>query len=150
MAELNWIPKCKFVKNDSKRFESRFSTVRINKTNAIMLKDLEYARLGIWVAHGEGKCEYQNLPDACKAISYIDAEGKNTEAYPMNPNGSKDGITGVCSENGRHLAMMPHPERCFLKWQAPYIQPRVEAKSVYYPWFKIFTNAYDWCKQFKK
>ena len=74
----------------------------------------------------------------------------NTERYPYNPNGSAYGNCAISSLCGRHLAIMPHPERCFLKWQAPYIQSRLETKSVYYPWFKIFTNAYDWCKQFKK
>ena len=149
MAELNWIPKCKFVKNNSGRFESRFSTVKIGKSNSMMLKGLEDTVLGIWVAHGEGKCVYENIPESCMALNYVDENGEKTEEYPLNPNGSNDGITGICSENGRHLAMMPHPERCFLKWQVPYTQPCISDRSPYNPWFRIFMNAYDWYKQFK-
>ena len=54
-------------------------------------------------------------------IRYVDDDGKYTEQYPFNPNGSVKGVTAVSSNNGRHLAIMPHPERCFLKWQLPYI-----------------------------
>ena len=150
MAELEWIPKCKFVKNKSNRFESRFSTVKINKSNSIMLEGMEGLQLGIWVAHGEGQCVYDKIPDSCVAVNYIDEDGNPTEDYPLNPNGSKEGVTGICSENGRHLAMMPHPERCFLKWQVPYSQKCFNYNSSYYPWFLLFINSYNWCKQFKK
>ena len=146
MSLLEWIPDCKFVQNDSKRFESRFSTVKIGKSNSIMLKGMENSILGIWVAHAEGK--YIGS-DTHNTIYYVDNLGNSTQKYPFNPNGSEGGITGICSENGRHLAMMPHPERCFLKWQVPYTQPCLESNSEYYPWFKIFVNAFEWCKQFK-
>ena len=146
MAELEWIPKCKFLKNRSERFESRFSTVRINKTNAIMLQGMENMTLGVWVAHGEGKYSPDYLIQDQVAIQYIDpTTNEETLKYPFNPNGSINGITGICSKNGRHLAMMPHPERCFLKWQVPY-EPHLSKETKYYPWFKMFTNAYEWCK----
>ena len=84
-------------------------------------------------------------------LCYVDDEGKATEAYPMNPNGSADGIAALCSEDGRHLAMMPHPERCFLPWQCPW-QPaewRKEKRQVS-PWMKVFANAFDWCCKVKQ
>lgn len=79
-------------------------------------------------------------------VQYVDDEGKVTGKYPLNPNGSIDGIAALCSEDGRHLAMMPHPERCFLPWQCPW-QPTEwhEAKHQVSPWMKVFANAYDWC-----
>lgn len=61
----------------------------------------------------------------------------------MNPNGSVHGIAGICSRDGRHLAMMPHPERCTLMWQWPYVPPEWRIKQS--PWCKMFVNAFDWC-----
>lgn len=78
---------------------------------------------------------------------YVDASGAPTEAYPFNPNGSPLGIAALCSSDGRHLAMMPHPERCFLTWQLPYhpadvgLQPKGPA-----PWLKLFQNARVWAE----
>ena len=81
-------------------------------------------------------------------MNYVDDDNKNTERYPFNPNGSVNGITGVCSDNGRHLAMMPHPERCFLKWQMPYIDDYLNDIDVKFsPWFMMFINAYKWCEK---
>ena len=151
MAELEWIPKCKFERNTSQRFESRFSTVKINKSNAIMLKDLENTTLGVWVAHGEGR--YTPSHDTIIPITpivYVDPGNHPTMNYPFNPNGSKYGVTAVASTCGRHLAMMPHPERCFLRWQLPYEQPDMKLEGKYTPWFKLFTNAYEWCIQNKR
>ncbi|CAD6242977.1 GSCOCG00009622001-RA-CDS [Cotesia congregata] len=79
----------------------------------------------------------------CVALKYVDDDGTPTEKYPMNPNGSKGGVAGVCSEDGRHLAMMPHPERCTQMWQWPYIP--VGWKNETSPWLRIFQNAFDWC-----
>jgi len=65
----------------------------------------------------------------------------------MNPNGSRYGVAGIVSTDGRHLAMMPHPERCVLPWQWPWIPQNLESKmsGVAAPWLKMFTNAYEWC-----
>jgi phosphoribosylformylglycinamidine synthase len=77
----------------------------------------------------------------------VDASGAPTEAYPFNPNGSPLGIAALSSANGRHLAMMPHPERCFLTWQLPYypsglaLDPKGPA-----PWIKLFQNAREWAE----
>lgn len=81
---------------------------------------------------------------------YCDASQRQTEEYPHNPNGSPEGIAGLCSSDGRHLAMMPHPERCFLAWQNPWypadtnLQP--DGPS---PWLKLFQNAQKWCESWR-
>ena len=133
--------------NNSKRFESRFVNVQIEKNDSIFLKDMEGLKMGIWIAHGEGKLvskDIRNINKNC-VIRYTD---KN---YPLNPNGSIDNITGITSNNGRHFGLMPHPERCFLNWQMPYISNNIkkEIKDLKYtPWFLLFKNAYDWCLNF--
>lgn len=80
-------------------------------------------------------------------IKYVDEVGKPTECYPANPNGSPNGIAALCSPDGRHLAVMPHPERCFLKWQWPYWPAGKNQKNSngYSPWMLLFENAYNWC-----
>lgn len=81
------------------------------------------------------------------SLRYVDASGEPTEAYPFNPNGSPMGIAGLCSANGRHLAMMPHPERCYLTWQLPYY-PKDLGLDPYgpAPWIKLFQNAREWAE----
>jgi phosphoribosylformylglycinamidine synthase len=79
---------------------------------------------------------------------YCDPSGTTTEQYPFNPNGSPSGIAAVCSPNGRHLAMMPHPERSFMMWQHPWYPqqlPELEAKGPG-PWLRLFQNAREWCE----
>ncbi|KAJ3658174.1 hypothetical protein Zmor_009931 [Zophobas morio] len=137
--------------NVSERFECRWSTVRIEKSNAIMLKDMEDSVFGVWVAHAEGKFTFKNSSvyedlntNKCVGLRYTDDNGNPTEIYPMNPNGSIGGIAGICSVDGRHLAMMPHPERC----DQPYLWPYVPTDWQHYqksPWQKMFKNAFDWC-----
>ena len=170
MSKLNWIPKCRLEKNDSGRFESRFSTVKIIPSNSIMLKDMENSILGIWVAHGEGKFvlekqkkqekqekqkkqeKQEKQEKQTNVIRYVDDEENITIKYPFNPNGSEEGIAGICSENGRHLAMMPHPERCFRLWQMAWypkewnrMNKRNKISNINSPWLYMFYNAYMWC-----
>lgn len=141
MSQFTIFDGVNIEENNSERFESRFSTVKINKFNdAIMLKDMGGMELGIWVAHKEGK--FTNTSQCRVAIEYIDSSGNATDKYPMNPNGSINATAGVCSEDGRHLIMMPHPERCFLSWQVPYVPD--DYKERFYPWMKMFRNAYEW------
>jgi len=160
MALLGWVPwrgladriQPRFIHNDSGRFESRFSTVRINRSPSIMLKGMEGSTLGVWVAHGEGKL-LSPAPETMEEIvsrnlapvRYADDAGEPTTAYPFNPNGSPGGITGLCSPDGRHLAMMPHPERAFMNWQWPWTPTDWDPKASS-PWMRMFRNAFDWCR----
>lgn len=137
--------------NKSERFECRWSNVKIEKSNSIMLQGMEGSVMGVWIAHGEGRFTFKNKQvldelnkKGCVTIRYVDDQGKPTNVYPMNPNGSVDGIAGICSENGRHLAMMPHPERCTQMWQWPYVPKEFENFTAS-PWLKIFQNAMTWC-----
>ena len=141
MSKLGWI-EGKLVRNDSGRFESRYSTVRIGRTKSVLLQGMEGGILGVWVAHGEGK--FTGLKTADVPVYYTDNSGKRTGDYPLNPNGSERSAAAVCSADGRHLAMMPHPERCVLNRQNPYVPPRW-SKNKYYPWRRLFLNAYDFC-----
>ena len=131
------------------RFESRFPTVEIQPSNSIFLKGMAGSRLGIWVAHGEGRL--YGPVGACVAaglapIRYVDDAGHPTDVYPLNPNGSPLGIAGLISQNGRCLALMPHPERLVLSWQWPYWPAAWRGLSAS-PWLKLFQNAFDWCRQ---
>lgn len=117
-----------------------------------MLKGMEGSVLGVWVAHGEGKAFFPDnetmnevVSKNLVAISYADDSGKPTEKYPFNPNGSPEGITGLCSPDGRHLAMMPHPERAFMNWQWPWTPSDWNPKETS-PWMRMFRNAYEWCQ----
>uniref|UniRef100_X1ZKR9 Phosphoribosylformylglycinamidine synthase n=1 Tax=Capitella teleta TaxID=283909 RepID=X1ZKR9_CAPTE len=138
--------------NDSERFESRFSTVRISASPSIMLDGMHGSVLGVWVAHGEGKMVFANdrILDSVQkenlvCLQYVDDEGHPTETYPLNPNGSRAGIAGVCSQDGRHLALMPHPERCVLPWQWPWQPESFSMDDARSPWFRMFQNAFNWC-----
>jgi len=168
MALLGWVPTAssasllppleqpRFIHNDSGRFESRFSAVTIQSSPAVLLKGMEGSTLGVWVAHGEGKAHFPNpviletvLSKSLAPIRYVDDANKVTTRYPHNPNGSPHGIAGLCSEDGRHLAMMPHPERCFLTWQQPWM-PKGWAESLEAgPWIKLFQNAASFCEDSK-
>jgi phosphoribosylformylglycinamidine synthase len=160
-ALLGWVPwrgikdekQPRFIHNASGRFESRFSTVKISKSPSIMLKGMEGSELGVWVAHGEGKFHAPDpavlddmIAKGLVPLRYVDDEGKETETYPYNPNGSPGGITGVCSPDGRHLAMMPHPERAFLKWQWPWLPEELKNEWEASPWLRMFENARVWCE----
>ena len=136
--------KLKLIKNVSNRFESRFSTVKIYDDNNIFFKNMKGMIFGIWVAHGEGNFKNtQSLSLNQKVMKYHTVLDSSNMKYPQNPNGSEDGLAGVCSKNGRHLAMMPHPERCFLKWQLPYLDSYKNINIS--PWLLMFKNIYDWC-----
>jgi phosphoribosylformylglycinamidine synthase len=159
---LGWVPwreiapedQPRFVRNDSDSFESRWSTVRILPSNAMMFRGMTGMTFGIHVAHGEGKfypsdemwnkMKTQNV----LAAGFVDDDGHLTEDYPLNPNGSRDGITAICSPDGRHLAMMPHPERTFLPWQCHWVPEgmKQELQEIgVSPWMRMFQNAYAWC-----
>ncbi len=159
MALLGWVPwygiederQPRLLWNKSGRFESRWATVKILPSPSIMLKGMEGSVLGIWIAHGEGRFFFPDEEIMEKVIEkglapmrYVDDDGNITETYPFNPNGSPIGITALCTEDGRHLAMMPHPERCFQLWQLPWT-PENWKKLKASPWLKLFQNARQWC-----
>ena len=152
VAEIPDAKQPRFIHNDSGRFESRFVTVGIDSnTPSIMLKDMGGSRMGVWCAHGEGKAHFPDssiISELSKsgqcAVRYVDSAGKPTTEYPLNPNGSPEGIAGLCSRDGRHLAMMPHPERAFLGWQLPWSPKDANVQDIG-PWLKMFQNAADWC-----
>jgi len=156
---IGWVPwpdieperQPRFVRNISGRFESRWTTVKISRSPAIMLKGMEDLVFGIHVDHGEGRLYFpdpalrdQILEQGLTPLSYVDDDGNPTEAYPFNPNGSPGGLAGLCSPDGRHLALMPHPERAFLPWQAHWLPEEMKNLRVS-PWLKLFQNAYEWC-----
>jgi len=162
MTSIGWVPwkgietkkQPRLIKNKSSRFESRWLSVKINPSPAIMFQGMEDSVLGIWVAHGEGqfifpdkKIYQQTIRQNLTSLAYCDDEGKATGKYPFNPNGSIDGIAALCSPDGRHLAIMPHPERAFLKWQWAYMPEDMKKKLKVSPWLKMFQNAYNWCQK---
>ncbi|EFN52340.1 hypothetical protein CHLNCDRAFT_139160 [Chlorella variabilis] len=146
----------RFVHNASGRFESRWAMVRVEEGSpAVMLRGMAGAQLGVWCAHGEGRAHFPDAAvrarveaEALAPIRYCDAKGAPTEQYPFNPNGSPAGIAALCSPDGRHLAMMPHPERCFLAWQLPWYPRGMEGLEAACPgpWLKLFQNAREWCE----
>ena len=139
----------KLIKNKSNKFESRFSNVIVKHSNSLFLKDMDKLQFGIWVAHAEGQFIFSNetklnlINNHQIPIQYIDNNNKPTMKYPFNPNNSMCSSACVSSKNGRHLAIMPHPERSIMKWQIPWCDK--EFKNDYTPWFKLFKNAYEWC-----
>jgi phosphoribosylformylglycinamidine synthase len=129
--------KPKMLHNESHKFESNFINVEVLESSSIMLKTLENSRLGIWVAHGEGKFD---LP--FDESSYQIPIKYGYEQYPANPNGSDYNTAAICSNDGRHLAMMPHLERAIFPWQwAHYPEQRNDEVT---PWIKAFENARNW------
>jgi phosphoribosylformylglycinamidine synthase len=160
MALLGWIPSTeglpedkqpRLLHNDSGKFESRFSSVKIEESPAVMFKGMEGSSLGIWVAHGEGRFVFPDKSvhdmvekDKLVPLRYVNDSNEPTEAYPFNPNGSPGGIAALCSDDGRHLGMMPHPERVFTTWQWPWTPSDwVDYKAG--PWLRMFQNARDFC-----
>lgn len=145
----------RLVPNDSGRFECRWVNVRIEPdTQSIMLKNMGASVFGVWVAHGEGKFKIDSNVEMDTepriALKYVDDFGKPSMEYPINPNGSDQSTAGVCSPDGRHLAMMPHPERCTQMWQWPYVVPEWTEGSGRLdksPWMQMFKNAYLFCKE---
>nr|AAI68641.1 Unknown (protein for MGC:186503) [Xenopus tropicalis] len=140
--------------NLSGRFESRFVTLKIQQSPSILLRGMAGSTLGVWVAHGEGYMRFRSpkvqdyvTSNHLAPLCYVDDGGKPTEEYPMNPNGSPLGIAGLCSADGRHLAMMPHPERCVMKWQWPWMPESWRQSLDVSPWMRLFQNGYRWCQE---
>jgi phosphoribosylformylglycinamidine synthase len=124
--------------NGSGKFESIFITMDIPKNNSVMMSSFEGARLGAWVAHGEGKFIISKPEKFNVAARYSYAE------YPGNPNDSQDAIAALCSSDGRHLAIMPHIERTLFPWNWGYYPALEKQNHEIGPWIEAFANARDW------
>ncbi len=161
-ALLGWVPwpgiaddlQPRFIRNSSGRFESRFATVHIQDSPAIMLQGMEGSTLGVWLQHGEGRAffpedmileriEAENLAP----IRFVDDDNRVTDRYPFNPNGSAHGIAALCTPDGRHLAIMPHPERSFMPWQLGWMPQVWKDEHEVSPWLRMFQNARAWCEK---
>ena len=130
--------RAKMLHNTSHKFESTFLSLQIPENNSVMLSSLSGNKLGIWVAHGEGKF---SLPE--EENKYNVVAKYNYAAYPGNPNGSDYNVAGICSKDGRHLAMMPHLERAIFPWQNAWYPLDRRADEVT-PWIEAFVNARKW------
>jgi phosphoribosylformylglycinamidine synthase len=128
----------KMEHNSSGKFESAFVNVEIPANNSVMLSSLAGSRLGIWVAHGEGRFHLPKYEDHYNiAMKYSYSE------YPGNPNGSDFDVAALVSDNGRHLAMMPHLERTIFPWQCAHYPLEFQNNEVT-PWIEAFVNANKW------
>lgn len=146
MVELNLInpehqQRTRMLHNDSHKFESAFLGLTIPENNSVMLGSLSGSKLGIWVAHGEGKF---SLPEGEENYHIVAKYSYNS--YPGNPNGSDYSVAGICSKDGRHLAMMPHLERSIFPWQNAYYPYKRHMDEVT-PWIEAFVNAREWVEK---
>jgi phosphoribosylformylglycinamidine synthase len=161
MALLGWIPftdlpeekQPRLLHNDSAKYESRFISVKLEASPSVLLQGMEGSSMGVWVAHGEGRFHFPDpqVLDTVKEknlapIRYVNDVNEVTEEYPFNPNGSPEGIAALCSDDGRHLAMMPHPERVHTTWQWPWM-PADWKNLKASPWLKMFQNARIFCDE---
>lgn len=134
----------KFVRNRSEQFEARFSMVEVTASPSIFFDGMAGLQTPIVVSHGEGRADFSQQGDIRKAkvaMRYIDHDGKPTETYPLNPNGSPDGITSVTTPDGRFTVMMPHAERAFRTVQNSWAPDGWGEDS---PWMRMFQNARKW------
>ncbi len=149
MIELNLInpehpKKTQMLHNDSHKFESQFLGVSIPQNSSVMFGSLSGSKLGIWVAHGEGKFHLPMPMDSYNVVAKYNYSG-----YPANPNGSRCSVAGICSADGRHLAMMPHLERAIFPWQCGYY-PGTRHTDQITPWIDAFINARKWVEEHTK
>ncbi len=143
MVELNHInpehkERARMLHTDSHSVESAFVGVTVPTNRSVMFGSLSGDRLGIWVAHGEGKFSLPLSEDDYNVVLKY-----NYDAYPGNPNGSSYGVAGICSADGRHLAMMPHLERAFFPWQCANYPADRRGDDIT-PWMEAFVNARKW------
>jgi len=131
----------KMLHNDSHKFESEFISLSIPQNKSVMFGSLSGSKLGLWVAHGEGKF---HLPEAESKYHVI--AKYNYHGYPANPNGSDYDVAGICSADGRHLCMMPHLERAVFPWQNAWY-PQSRRQDEVTPWIEAFVNARKWVEE---
>ncbi len=143
MVELNLInpeheKRAHMLHNVSQKFESKFIGITIPENKSVMFGSLSGNKLGLWVAHGEGRFSLPYSENKYNVIAKY-----NYNEYPGNPNGSDYAIAGICSTNGRHLAMMPHLERAIFPWQNAWY-PLDHKNDEITPWIEAFVNAHKW------
>jgi phosphoribosylformylglycinamidine synthase len=134
----------RFMRNTSEQFEARLSLVKVEKSASILLQGMEGSIMPIAVAHGEGRVVWRDAAHATlaqAAMRFVDATGRATETYPLNPNGSSDGLTSFTSVDGRATIMMPHPERVFRRDQFSWHPDDWPEQG---PWMRLFENARCW------
>lgn len=134
--------KTKMLHNDSHKFESAYLGVTIPTNRSVMLGSLSGYRLGVWVAHGEGKFSMPYPKDEYNIVAKY-----TYDEYPANPNGSDYSTAALCSPDGRHIAMMPHLERAYLPWQCAYYPENRRATDEITPWIEAFVNARKWIEE---
>ncbi len=134
----------RFLRNRSEQFEARFSLLEVVESPSLFLQGMAGSRIPVSVAHGEGRAEFDSAAGQAAvrvALRFIDGEGRTALQYPLNPNGSPDGITGLTSDDGRSTILMPHPERTLrsvnLSW-------RPQGWKDDSPWLRMFRNARNW------
>jgi len=139
----NW---AHFSRNQSEQFEARFVMVEVQKSPSIFLDGMAGSRMPIVVSHGEGYADFSNAKKLTAAqelvtLRYVDNTGQPTETYPLNPNGSPQGITGLTTPDGRFSIMMPHPERVFRAVQNSWYPREWQENGA---WLRMFQNARKW------
>jgi phosphoribosylformylglycinamidine synthase len=135
-----------FVRNRSEQFEARVAMVEVQKSPSLFFEGMHGSRMPIAVAHGEGYAEFSSPAQLAAArelvaARFVDNRGARTETYPLNPNGSPEGITGLTTPDGRFTVLMPHPERVFRTVQNSW-HPRHWGEDG--PWMRMFRNARRW------
>ena len=133
-----------FAGNRSAQFEARFAMVEVIESPSILLRGMAGSRMPIATAHGEGRAEFSSGEDLAKSLvsmRFVDNRGQPTETYPLNPNGSPGGITGLTTPDGRFTVVMPHPERVFRSIQMSWAPDGAGEDS---PWMRMFYNAREW------
>jgi phosphoribosylformylglycinamidine synthase len=130
-----------FTRNKSEQFEARLSLVEVLPCPSLFFTAMAGSRIPIAVAHGEGFADFSQRGDPAavqRALRFVDHRGQPTEAYPANPNGSRDGLTAVTTPDGRFTVLMPHPERVLRNLQLSWTSGGIDEPS---PWLRMFQNA---------
>jgi phosphoribosylformylglycinamidine synthase len=144
----------KFTRNQSEQYEARLVMAEVLASPSIFTQGMEGSQLPIAIAHGEGFANFsqqgnleQLQQQGLQALRFVDHAGKPTETYPMNPNGSPGGLTGVTTPDGRFTVMMPHPERVFRAAQMSWCPPEwLNTPDGASPWLRLFRNARRWAQ----
>jgi len=132
-----------FLRNQSEQFEARLVMVEVMESPSVLFRGMDGSKIPVVVAHGEGRVTTSSTEILSSAtMRYVDNTGNPTDTYPLNPNGSVNGLTGFTNDDGRITIMMPHPERIFLSKQFSYLPS--QWNNEYSPWMKLFINARSW------